>query len=528
LATSTEPLRPLAAPSGEAEQEQAAGRSVSRWLTPSLSDLFFVAVMAWLFVCGASGWKALLGDGDTGWHIRTGEYILARHAVPTTDLFSFSRPGAPWFAWEWLTDVIYALLFRAAGLKAITLFAGTLIAAFTTIMLRFTLWRGSNALIAIFTTLLAAGASSMHFLARPHVATLLLLPICLWIVEADRRRPTRALWLLVPITVLWTNLHGGFGVFLACLALLVCGTVVEGWLGIPRWSQVGRYGVLLAACSLATLVNPYGIQLHVHIFEYLRSDWIKNLIQEFQAPTFRSEGQLQFEALLLVGLVMAGFLLRKRRITEALWIVFLAHSSLISVRHAPLYAVVGAPLIAAELSAGWSAWSSRVSKVSPVRILYQLGEERVAGFRRASVWPVLAIIVLACLDAPIKWPVDFPSEMFPTQMVHENVARLESGRLLTTDQWGDYIIYCFYPRQRVFIDGRSDFYGETVGGDYLHLLQGAYDWQAILNRQRFDVALLPVEWPLSSLLKQDPGWRVVRDDHRTVLFEHIGRYSQKN
>ena len=44
-------------------------------------------------------------------------------------------------------------------------------------------------------------------------------------------------------------------------------------------------------------------------------------------------------------------------------------------------------------------------------------------------------------------------------MVHANAERLERGRLLTTDQWGDYIIYCFYPRQKVFMDGRSDFYG---------------------------------------------------------------------
>ncbi len=74
------------------------------------------------------------------------------------------------------------------------------------------------------------------------------------------------------------------------------------------------------------------------------------------------------------------------------------------------------------------------------------------------------------------------------------------------------------------MDGRSDFYGQTAGMDYLHLLQGAYDWRAILDRWRFDVALQPVEWPLASQLKQDPALRVVRDDGRSVLFEHLGPY----
>ena len=77
-----------------------------RIFIPSLSDFFFVAVTLWLFSMGL-GWKQLLLDGDTGWHIRTGDYIISHGAVPHVDLFSWSMPGADWFAWEWLTDIIY-------------------------------------------------------------------------------------------------------------------------------------------------------------------------------------------------------------------------------------------------------------------------------------------------------------------------------------------------------------------------------------------------------------------------------------
>jgi len=175
-----------------------------------MSDCFFIALVSWLFIFGASGWKSLLGDGDTGWHIRAGQYILAHHAVPTVDLFSFSRPGAPWFAWEWLTDVMYAGLFQMGGLKAIVLVSGLMIGMFATVVLRYTLWRGANVLLALFTTLLAAGAASMHFLARPHLFTLLFVPVCFWVLEADRRKRTRWLWALIPLTALWTNLHRDF------------------------------------------------------------------------------------------------------------------------------------------------------------------------------------------------------------------------------------------------------------------------------------------------------------------------------
>ncbi len=481
-----------------------------------------------MFVCGASGWKALLMDGDTGWHIRTGEYILTHHAVPTQDIFSFSKAGQPWYAWEWLSDVAFALLFRIAGLKAIVLFAGVLIAGYATLLVLYTIWRGANALLAACACLLALGGSSMHLLARPHLFTLFLLPACLWMVEADRRKNSTRVWLLIPTTILWTNLHGGFLVFLTCLGLVALGSAVEAMLGKPRWGAVRRYSVLLAGCAAASLVNPYGVALHVHIVEYLRSDWIKNLIQEFQAPTFRSEGQLQYEALLVAGLVLAGLLLRKQRITEALWLLFLAHSSLTSLRHAPLYSAVAAPLIASELTAWWKTAVERRKKSSVLHILHQLGEDLTVGFRRTSVWPAVVIVVLAFMDAPIKWPSDFPSEAFPIAMMHENAKVLQSGRLLTTDQWGDYIIYSFYPQQKVFIDGRSDFYGETLGTEYLHLLQGAYDWQAILKRHGFEVALLPVEWPLAQLLKLDPSWQVIKDDRRAILFIHLGHQTQSD
>ena len=145
-----------------------------------------------------------------------------------------------------------------------------------------------------------------------------------------------------------------------------------------------------------------------------------------------------------------------------------------------------------------------------------------------SVWPALVVAALIAIDAPIKWPTDFPSEAFPVAMVHQNAELLQSGRLLTPDQWGDYLIYCYYPRQRVFVDGRSDFYGESLGREYLHLLQGAYDWRAILKRYGFDRALLPVDWPLTTILKLDPSWRVMKDDGKAILFRAPGQDARGN
>ena len=265
----------------------------SRWarvLIPSLSDLFFLAILVWLFMSsGAAGWQGLLADADVGWHIRTGEYILDHHAVPHVDLYSFSKPGAPWYAWEWLTDVIDGGLHRVAGLKGIVLLAAVLIALFALTLVRRMVSRDAHLFVALLVALLGVGGSSIHFLARPHLMTLLLLSISVWMIEEDRKRPSSRIWWLVPLTMVWTNLHGGFLALIVVLGLATVGSAIEALLGNGFGSHgtirdAVRYAKLTLACAAASLVNPYGWNLHRHVAEYLRSDWIRNVIQEFQSP----------------------------------------------------------------------------------------------------------------------------------------------------------------------------------------------------------------------------------------------------
>ena len=116
----------------------------------------------------------------------------------------------------------------------------------------------------------------------------------------------------------------------------------------------------------------------------------------------------------------------------------------------------------------------------------------------------------------------FPASRFPVTAVERNLGRLAPAssmpRVLTSDQWGDYLIFKLYPRQRVFFDGRSDFYGQRIGDDYRTLQSAEGGWQQVLGRYRFDVALLPREWPLSTMLDREPGWQRVYEDRAAVMF----------
>jgi hypothetical protein len=516
----TSPQTLAAARPPSRSMESVLANRWARLAIPSLSDLFFIAILGWVFMSSSTGWTGLLVDGDVGWHIRTGEYILNHHAVPHHDLYSFSKPGAAWYAWEWLTDVIDGSLFRLSGLKGIVLLAGVVIALFATTLMRRMLWRGTHLFIAMVLALMCVGAASIHFLARPHIFTMLLLSISVWMIEADRESPSRRIWWLVPITIVWTNLHGGFLALIAVLGLTAAGMAMEGWISGGGWRGAvhgaSRYAALTAACAAASLVNPYGYGLQVHIVEYLRSDFIRSVVQEFQSPSFRNENELQFEALLLIGLIAVGLMLRRRRVVEPLWIVFFAHMSLGSVRHVPVFATVAGPVIAYEIAGWWKAWSAGSKKGSLIGILNKMALDCVPFFRRTSAWPAMVVMALILIDRPIPWPKDFPPEVFPVQMVQEHEAEIFHSRLMTKDQWADYLIFK-NPQQKVFVDGRSDFYGEEIGNQYLHLLNGQPDWQQTLTKYGFDAALLPIDSALSQLLKLTPEWRVEADDGKRIF-----------
>lgn len=499
---------------------------VPRLLVPSLSDFLFLAVLLWSF--GAeSGWSALLADGDTGWHIRTGDYILDSHSVPTHDLFSFSKAGEPWFAWEWLADVAFAALHRIWGLKGVVAFTGLVLALAATMLYRYTVWRGANVLAALLATLLATGASTVHYLARPHIFTILGLTATLWMLERDRRHPTPAVWWLVPLTALWTNLHGGFLAGIICLVLAATGLAWKAALDPPggpnRFSALRRYGLLTAACSLATLVNPYGWRLHRHMAQYLTSDWIRQVVEEFQSPRFRSESMLQFEILLFAGLALVPILFRQKQFAALLTIVFWAHAALVSARHVPLYAIVAAPVVAAEASRWWSRSSARFSRRSLGGTLRDCLSDFSAGPARSSIWVPVLLFCLVGLHW-WEWPQDFPSNKFPVAAVAKYAdviapSGVMSGRILTTDQWGDYLIYHLYPHPRVFVDGRSDFYGPAIGGQYLDLLNASPSWEKTLKANGFNLALLPIEWPLAQLMMGHQDWRVRYRDGQAILLE---------
>lgn len=480
------------------------------WLVPSLSDLLFLALVLWLllFTLGGNP-NGLLQDAAAGFHIRTGDWILSQGAVPRVDPFSFSKPNAPWYAWEWLADVVFSAIHSAMGLKGIVLLACFTLAGTIWISLRHMTAASAHALATLFVMHALIGAGSVHFLARPHVFTLLFLAGAFWLIDHDRERPSRWIWGLVPLTALWANLHGGFAGLILTLWILAAGHVLEA-----DWTRARRYGLVGLACLASAVANPYGLELLAHMQQYLRAGWIREMVEEFQAPKLETPAGLYFEALLFAGIAVATRLAFQKRFAPALLIVAWGHAALLSVRHVPIFALLIAPFLARELTLLMRDLEAAYGRKSTWRILNQIGDEHARNLSRASFLIPALVVALLVSDLGLNWPKDFPAAKFPVAAIEKHEQTLRTQRVFTLDSWGDYLVYRHYPGQRVFFDGRTDYYGEAMSRDYKALLDGHPGWQARLDKYGVEAVFLPQDSPLIGHLREHAAWEsagVVQD-----------------
>jgi len=93
------------------------------------------------------------------------------------------------------------------------------------------------------------------------------------------------------------------------------------------------------------------------------------------------------------------------------------------------------------------------------------------------------------------------------------------ARIFTNDEWGDYLIYKLYPKHQVFVDGRSDFYGDDFVQKYLDVMNVKYDWQQTLGSFGINTILLSPSAPLAGALKESSRWRLVYDDGVALVFQ---------
>jgi len=528
----------------------------TRLLIPSMGDAIFIGLLAVLTCTSLS--TRLLGDAGIGWHIRTGQQILASYAVPRVDSFSSTMGGKPWFAWEWLYDVIVGELERWAGLNGVVWFTAVVIAGVFASTFRLLLRRGTNVFVALVLLLLAASASMIHFLARPHVLSWLLTLAWFWILDssetdcmqtdpagpsATRSTATgRRLWLLPLLMLVWVNVHGVFLIGFVLLAIYWLSAIWHAvWLKENKFpeflaklrcrAQARSLAAVGLAAGVASLVNPYGWKLHAHIYGYLSNRFLMEHIDEFQSPNFHGVAQRCFALLMLATMVAVASRARAVRVSEGLVILFALYSGLYASRNIPVSSLLLALVIGPLLSGA-------IKNLGGDLIRFRRLGDREAAFTERMVtvesslqghlWAIAAaafLIVIAAyggrLGANQLMDAHFDPKRFPASAVDflDRKTAGERDAVTVPDYWGGYLIYRLYPRTLVALDDRHDLYGEEFFKSYLKMVRVEPGWDGLLDKYQARCVLVPKGSALANILEQRPPWKRVYTDDVGVVFE---------
>ena len=485
-----------------------------KYILPKLQDIFFISILLGVILLGP---KTLNADGDLGRHLTVGNYILLARSIPTKDLFSNTRYGESLTPHEWLAEVSFAAANRLLGLDGVVILEGLIIAITLIIVFRDSLERGKSYFVAGCLTFWAAAASSLHWIARPHLFTFLFLAtwtIAIRKVATGKQFP---LWVPPAIMLIWANTHGAF----------ITGFVVWGCYLIGAiWNYHKSHGsgerkiisslVIVGAISLlATLVNPAGWRLWATTFGFLQNSYLVGHTVEYFPPDFHNPGTYPF--LLMIGFMvwLMGRSWNKVSIAEGLLLSCWVILGLFSARNIPLFAIVSAPILAGYLSTV-QAKSKTIYRIDNV---ITATDTKLVGV----IWPAIVIVVLVILSSSGRLNQithaknEFDKSSFPVAAVDWLTIHPQTGKMFNYFTWGGYLLFRLWPEQRVFIDGQTDFYGEGLTREYEALISQSPGWESLLDKHDISWVIVPPNSALGTKMQEDPNWSIVYQDETAVI-----------
>ena len=435
----------------------------------------------------------MLRDGDTGYHIRVGEFILQNRVIPREDIFSYITPILPWTTHEWLSEVVMAGIHQMAGLTGVVVFFAVLLSLTYAILFRF-LHAKSNLWIAVGLTLFVFMASSVHMLARPHLFSFFFVMLSVIMLDSFQTQGKKYVYFMVPLMLVWVNLHGGFvlgfmflGVYLAGNAYQVLREKSKG--KKPKLQKIEVLGMTTLACVAIAGLNPLGYSILLFPFKTISNQFLMNNVLEFMSPNFH-EG-LYFEGLLLTFILILALSKKPLQVTELLLVLLLTHMALYSVRHIPIFSIGVAPILARQL---YELIKPKEDFIKPKGFL--------------SVWSAAAILLVGLLGLSGFVRYDF-QKTAPMDAIEFLKKQKIEGRVYNQDEIGDYMIYYLWPQYRVFIDGRSDMYGAEIIQDYLKIQQLKSGWKEVFESYDFRWTFDFGSSALSTYLRDNPNWKLV-------------------
>ncbi|HZZ07816.1 MAG TPA: hypothetical protein VFE43_04695 [Candidatus Binataceae bacterium] len=494
------------------EAQAAAPRRALSLLRYSPALLAFIIAVA-----DAGRWA----DPDLWGHLVFGRLILMHGHLPPRDIYSYSALGLPWHDHEWLSEVVLALSWSSFGVVGLKLMKLACTAATITLLAMGAAETGApiQLQLLVLTTGAAAIAPMIQF--RPQLFDFVALSALLMLLARDSYWRAGRLWLAIPIFALWANLHGGFFVGLAALAVYTALAAVEDFAAGNGLSRVMRLGGVTAGCVLATLCNPDGIGNWFTVMHTMRNPLTRAVISEWQPLLFKiaEEWHKSPKTAVNFALVIVPF--------AALALCFVIKPRGGDLALVVIAAMMGAAAYLAVRNMGLAVIASTTPLCRHVSLALKATRFRnpapPAPRKRAHEVLVGAIAFLLALSTGLfsgRLSVGHPQPHGAVEFMRVRGLR---GNVLGAFAWGEYLIFHLAPESRVFVDSRYDMvYPQRVLADYLDFFLAGPRAVAVLDAYPHDFVLIPPTAAARVLMERRADWKLIYSDPSALLFARAG------
>jgi hypothetical protein len=457
------------------------------------------------------------GDAGALWHIIVGERILERGEFGRSDPFTWTHEGHFWIPQQWGAEVMMAGLHRLAGFDAILWALAVSVAGFGAWLTHRLIRGGLHPAIALAFASMGLMTAGYHFFARPNTISILLMGFLVgFLLDIDSGKLSwRRIWLIVPLTVVWTNLHGG----------VVGGLATVGFVLVGRFIRPGEWnrrivlmmaGILLLA-GVSTLLNPFGWEMHQTWWRILGSKAMKAMVTEHQPlDATNTVGQVVLAVGVAYVLILSGVSPKRWRVTwllPAVWLVL----SILSVRYGSIFCLVALVVIADLLPESiWYDWLRRYGNT----MIREYRSQPLSRWSYAVVASPTLIVLIQALNISVpvvgrNWagppPNSVPVQLIPTMREY---AEQNPGRAIFNDaNWGGFSLY--YGRGlKIFMDDRFELYGDDWMFQYWDMIhEDATPLGEWLAKGNCDFAVVQAKTKAEEYFRVK-GWRLVAEDQQ--------------